>query len=242
MHIVGAVAYSSEQAQDDIDGQRDGGPLFPPALTRLLAGCCAAFAQTAVQLAPGTSVAAAEAGIEGVLPRGFPVEFYSAAQTQAPPSSPLPLGLVRPADQRHSPAVGPGPHGRPGGDGCRRGRQPGRGRARARCRPYPGCQAAPNAIAGIDIGQLPDVSLRTGRQHVQRNLAAGASGRGTPSGSPQSRPSQTRVARPPSLPRGTHAFPERRLIFSAAAATARAVAAARAVVLRVRPPATAARR
>ena len=83
VRIVGAVAYSSEQAQDDIDVQRDGGALFTPALTRLLARCCAAFAQTAVQLTPGTSVASAERAIQGVLPHGFPVEFYTAAQTEA---------------------------------------------------------------------------------------------------------------------------------------------------------------
>ena len=81
--VVGEVAYSSEQAQDDIDVQRDGGALFTPALTRLLARCCAAFAETAVQLAPGTSVASAEAAIQGVLPKGFPIEFYVAAQTEA---------------------------------------------------------------------------------------------------------------------------------------------------------------
>jgi hypothetical protein len=81
--IVGAAAYSSEEAQDDIDVQRDGGALFTPALTRLLARCCAAFAQTAVQLRPPATVASAEAAIQGVLPKGFPIEFYDAAQTEA---------------------------------------------------------------------------------------------------------------------------------------------------------------
>ena len=33
--IVGKVVYSSEEAQDDIDTQRNGGALFTPALTRL---------------------------------------------------------------------------------------------------------------------------------------------------------------------------------------------------------------
>ena len=81
--VTGQVVYSSEEAQDDVDVERDGGPLFTPALTRLLARCCAAWADTAVQLAPGTSVASAEAAIQGVLPRGFPIEFYVAGQTEA---------------------------------------------------------------------------------------------------------------------------------------------------------------
>jgi hypothetical protein len=81
--IVGEAAYSSEEAQDDVDVQRDGGALFTPALTRLLARCCAAFAETAVQLRPPASVASAEAAIQGVLPKGFPIEFYVAAKTEA---------------------------------------------------------------------------------------------------------------------------------------------------------------
>ena len=81
--IVGEVAYSSEEAQDDVDVQRDGGALFTPALTRLLARCCAALAETAVQLRPPATVASAEAAIQGVLPKGFPIEFYVAAQTEA---------------------------------------------------------------------------------------------------------------------------------------------------------------
>ena len=83
MQIVGAVAYSSEEAQDDVDVQRDGGALFTPALTRLLARCCAAFAETAVQLRPGVTVASAEAAIQDLLPKGFPIEFYVAGQTEA---------------------------------------------------------------------------------------------------------------------------------------------------------------
>jgi hypothetical protein len=81
--VTGEAVYSSEQAQDDVDVERDGGPLFTPALTRLLARCCAGWADTAVQLAPGTSVASAEAAIQGVLPKGFPIEFYVAGQTEA---------------------------------------------------------------------------------------------------------------------------------------------------------------
>jgi hypothetical protein len=81
--IVGEAAYSSEEAQDDVDVQRDGGALFTPALTRLLARCCAAFAETAVQLRPPATVASAETAIQGVLPKGFPIEFYVAAQTEA---------------------------------------------------------------------------------------------------------------------------------------------------------------
>ena len=83
MKIVGKAVYSSEEAQDDIDTQKDGGALFTPALTRLLARCCASFTETAVQLGPGTSVTAAEVRIERVLPKGFPIIFYVAAQTVA---------------------------------------------------------------------------------------------------------------------------------------------------------------
>ena len=81
--IVGKAVFSSEEAQDDADTQIDGGALFTPALTRLLARCCAAWTKTAVQLDRGTSVAAAEAGIQRLLPRGFPIEFYVTSQTAA---------------------------------------------------------------------------------------------------------------------------------------------------------------
>ena len=79
--VVGAVVYSAEETQDDIDTQRDGGALFTPALTRKLIGCCADFTETAVQLRPGTKVADAEAAIQRVLPAGFPIEFYDASLT-----------------------------------------------------------------------------------------------------------------------------------------------------------------
>ena len=82
--IVGKVVYSSEEAQDDIDTQRNGGALFTPALTRLLAGCCASFTQTAVQVEGGAArVPAVEAEIQRALPPGFPVEFYVTALTTA---------------------------------------------------------------------------------------------------------------------------------------------------------------
>ena len=83
MKVVGKVVYSSEETQDDADVQRDGGALFTPALTRLLAQCCASFTETSVQLAPGTSVAAAEASIQQVLPKRFPIEFYVTSLTAA---------------------------------------------------------------------------------------------------------------------------------------------------------------
>jgi hypothetical protein len=79
--VVGAVVYSAEETQDDIDTQRDGGALFTPALTRKLIGCCADFTETAVQLRPGTKVADGEAAIQRVLPAGFPIEFYDASLT-----------------------------------------------------------------------------------------------------------------------------------------------------------------
>ena len=83
MKVVGKVVYSSEETQDDADVQRDGGALFTPALTRLLARCCARFTETSVQLAKGTSVAAAEASIQQVLPKRFPIEFYVTSLTAA---------------------------------------------------------------------------------------------------------------------------------------------------------------
>ena len=83
MKVVGKVVYSSEETQDDADVQRDGGALFTPALTQLLARCCANFTETSVQLDPGTSVAAAEASIQQVLPKGFPIEFYVTSLTAA---------------------------------------------------------------------------------------------------------------------------------------------------------------
>jgi MacB-like periplasmic core domain/FtsX-like permease family len=83
IRVVGRIIYSSEQTQDDIDVQRDGGALFTPALTRRLATCCANFTETSVQLDPGTSVAAAEAKIQQVLPKGFPIEFYVTSLTAA---------------------------------------------------------------------------------------------------------------------------------------------------------------
>jgi hypothetical protein len=83
VRIVGKAIYSSEEAQDEVDVLRDGGALFTPALARMLAGCCAQFTETAVQLDPGTSVAATEASITGLLPRGFPIEFYVTSLTAA---------------------------------------------------------------------------------------------------------------------------------------------------------------
>ncbi len=79
--VVGAVVYSAEETQDDTDTQRDGGALFTPALTRQLIGCCASFTETSVQLRAGTKVAGAEAAIAGVLPAGFPIEFYDTSVT-----------------------------------------------------------------------------------------------------------------------------------------------------------------
>jgi hypothetical protein len=79
--VVGKAVYSQEQAQDDADTQRNGMALFTPALTRLLARCCASYTETAVQLDRGSSVAAAEAGIQALLPRGFPVEIYVTSLT-----------------------------------------------------------------------------------------------------------------------------------------------------------------
>jgi hypothetical protein len=112
MKIVGKAVYSSEEVQDDTDTQRDGTALFTPALTRLLVQCCASFTETAVQLDPGTSVAAAEAGIQRVLPKGFPTVFYVTAQTEAkaeraiePTSIALAVGRAARLRGRHRPVT-----------------------------------------------------------------------------------------------------------------------------------------
>ncbi len=81
--VVGAVVYSAEETQDDVDTQRDGGALFTPALTRQLIGCCASATETVVQLRPGVKVAAAEAAIRRVLPARLPFEFYDTSLTVA---------------------------------------------------------------------------------------------------------------------------------------------------------------
>ena len=82
--VVGKAVYSREVTQDDADTQLNGGALFTPALTRLLARCCASFTESAVQLDGGAGqVAATEASIERILPKGFPVEFYVTSLTEA---------------------------------------------------------------------------------------------------------------------------------------------------------------
>jgi hypothetical protein len=84
VRVVGKAVFSRELVQDDVDSGLDGGLLFTPALTRQLTQCCVSFTETAVRLDGGArDVAAAEAGIERVLPRGFPVVFYVASLTAA---------------------------------------------------------------------------------------------------------------------------------------------------------------
>jgi len=84
VRVTGKAVFSSEGAQDDVDTLRNGGPLFTPALARQLAGCCANYTETAVQLTGGNSaVAAAEARIQRLLPSGFPVEFYVTSATES---------------------------------------------------------------------------------------------------------------------------------------------------------------
>ena len=82
--VVGTALYSREVAQDDADTQLNGEPLFTPALTRLLARCCASYTESAVQLDGGAGeVAATEATIERILPKDFPVLFYVTSVTEA---------------------------------------------------------------------------------------------------------------------------------------------------------------
>jgi FtsX-like permease family/MacB-like periplasmic core domain len=82
--VVGKAIFSREVVQDDVDTGLNGGALFTPALTRRLAQCCASFTESAVQLKGGASeVPTAEAGIEQVLPKAFPVVFYVTSLTEA---------------------------------------------------------------------------------------------------------------------------------------------------------------
>ena len=82
--VVGKAVFSGEVVQDDTDTSLDGGALFTPALTRLLTRCCASYTESAVQLDGGAGeVAATEASIERILPKGFPVVFYVTSVTEA---------------------------------------------------------------------------------------------------------------------------------------------------------------
>ena len=82
--VVGKAVFSQELVQDDTDTDLNGVVLFTPALTRRLAQCCAFVTESAIQLDGGASeVAATEASIERILPKGFPVEFYVTAVTEA---------------------------------------------------------------------------------------------------------------------------------------------------------------
>ncbi len=84
VRVVGKAIFSDELVQDAVDTGRDGGALFTPALTRRLVRCCASFTESAIRLDGGASeVAATEARIEQLLPRGFPVEFYVTSLTEA---------------------------------------------------------------------------------------------------------------------------------------------------------------
>ena len=84
VRVVGKAIFSQEVVQDDIDTGRNGGVLFTPALTRRLVGCCIVGTESAVQLSGGSGdVAPAEAGIERLLPKGFPIEFYLTSLTTA---------------------------------------------------------------------------------------------------------------------------------------------------------------
>jgi putative ABC transport system permease protein len=84
VRVVGKVEYSREVVEDDIDTGLNGGVLFTPALTRRLLRCCTFGSDSAIQLSGGSrDVAATEARIEKLLPRGFPVEFYVTSLTTA---------------------------------------------------------------------------------------------------------------------------------------------------------------
>ena len=82
--VVGKAVFSQEVVQDDNDTGVNAGALFTPALTRQLAQCCANATESAIQLDGGArEVAAAEASIERLLPKGFPAFFYVTSVTEA---------------------------------------------------------------------------------------------------------------------------------------------------------------
>jgi hypothetical protein len=82
--VVGKAVFSQEVVQDDNDTGVNAGALFTPALTRQLAQCCANVTESAIQLDGGSrEVAAAEASIERLLPKGFPAFFYVTSVTEA---------------------------------------------------------------------------------------------------------------------------------------------------------------
>jgi hypothetical protein len=82
--VVGKAVFSQQLVQDDTDTDLNGVVLFTPALTRRLAQCCAFVTESAIELDGGAAeVAATEASIERILPKGFPVEFYVTAVTEA---------------------------------------------------------------------------------------------------------------------------------------------------------------
>lgn len=84
VRVVGKAIFSQEVVQDDIDTGRNAGLLFTPALTRRLVGCCVFGTESAIQLSGGSrDVAATEARIEQLLPKGFPIEFYVTSLTTA---------------------------------------------------------------------------------------------------------------------------------------------------------------
>ena len=82
--VVGKAEFSREVVEDQIDTGLNGGVLFTPALTRRLVRCCVFASDSAIRLSGGSrDVAATEASIERLLPRGFPVEFYVTSLTTA---------------------------------------------------------------------------------------------------------------------------------------------------------------
>ena len=82
--MVGKAEFSREVVEDQIDTGLNGGVLFTPALTRRLVRCCVFASDSAIRLSGGSrDVAATEASIERLLPRGFPVEFYVTSLTTA---------------------------------------------------------------------------------------------------------------------------------------------------------------
>ena len=81
--VVGKAVFSQEVVQDDNDTGVNAGVLFTPALTRQLAQCCANVTESAIQLDGGArEVAATEASIERLLPKGFPAFFYVTSVTE----------------------------------------------------------------------------------------------------------------------------------------------------------------
>jgi FtsX-like permease family len=71
--VVGIAEFNTSVVEDQVDVSNQPNNLFTPALTRQLLNCCVNYAESTVQVKGGArDVAAAEAEIARLLPKGFP--------------------------------------------------------------------------------------------------------------------------------------------------------------------------